>query len=277
MLFLPFFLSKYDTIGQGFGWWILMLWIYQVTGAVVIGIGLGVLLRKLLKKATYENWMDKESFLGLSFAAALMTLGLFSRLGMDELLGCFVVGLTVSWDRWLNDQLDGSHIQEVLDSLLNIAYFVFFGSRIPWSAYGTMEALAPWRIVVACILILLFRRLPIVLALWKWIPGLHSWEEAVFAGWFGPIGAGAIYYATLSIAVMKEPVQPLFGIVCAIVISSVLIHCGSVGLFHIGLVRARTLEQRHNYEQSIVVMQSSSTLDPLPLTRHDSRPRSDCQ
>ena len=191
-------------------------------------------------------------------------------------MGCFTVGLVVSWDRWLNDQLEGSHIQEVLDSLLNIAYFIFFGSRIPWTAYGTMESLAIWRILVGCAIILLFRRLPIVLAIWKWIPGLNSWEEAVFAGWFGPIGAGAIYYAMLSIVVMKEPIQPLFGIVSAMVISSVLIHCGSVGLFHIGLVRARTLEQRQAFENAIVVMsnpvmQSNTTLaSTVPL-------RADCQ
>jgi NhaP-type Na+/H+ or K+/H+ antiporter len=262
MLFLPFFLESYPTAAQGFGYWLLQVWLYQVGVAVVLGVVLGYAVRKLLRNAHYYDWMDKEAFLALSVAIALMFLGIYARLGLDDLLGCFITGMVLSWDGWINTQLDGTHIQEVLDSLINISYFILFGTQIPWSLYGTVN-LEWWRLLVSCVLLLLFRRLPAVLALWKWIPALHSWEEAFFCGWFGPMGVGALGYALASIVQFNEPQNPIFPIVSAIVLSSVIIHSGSVGLFHIGLVRSRTLEQ----SGAIVVSYPSNLTISGPIVR----------
>jgi sodium/hydrogen antiporter len=43
-----------------------------------------------------------------------------------------------------------------------------------------------WRLVVIGILVLLLRRLPIMLVLYKWIPDVRTFREAVFSGHFGP-------------------------------------------------------------------------------------------
>lgn len=48
------------------------------------------------------------------------------------------------------------------------------------------------------ILVLLLRRIPIVLATYKWIPDIKTFREAIFAGWFGPMGVGAIFISTLA-------------------------------------------------------------------------------
>jgi NhaP-type Na+/H+ or K+/H+ antiporter len=86
--------------------------------------------------------------------------------------------------------------QDVIDSILNTGVFIYIGTIMPWGAFGNAEiGLQPWRLVVLGILVLLFRRLPFVLAAKKIIPDLTSWQEATFAGWFGPMGVGAIYYA----------------------------------------------------------------------------------
>jgi sodium/hydrogen antiporter len=37
------------------------------------------------------------------------------------------------------------------------------------------------------ILVLLLRRLPIILALYRWIPDIKTFREAIFAGHFGPM------------------------------------------------------------------------------------------
>jgi len=58
--------------------------------------------------------------------------------------------------------------------------------------------LVPWRLVVIAILILLFRRIPIMLALKPVIPDIKSWREALFCGHFGPIGVGAIFISILA-------------------------------------------------------------------------------
>lgn len=37
------------------------------------------------------------------------------------------------------------------------------------------------------------------MTLYRFVPTLHNWREAVFFGWFGPIGVGAIFYYTVAI------------------------------------------------------------------------------
>jgi NhaP-type Na+/H+ or K+/H+ antiporter len=62
---------------------------------------------------------------------------------------------------------------------------------------------------VLALAILLIRRLPVILALYKFIPDIKTFREAAFVGWFGktqtsstnnigPIGVGAIFISTLA-------------------------------------------------------------------------------
>jgi NhaP-type Na+/H+ or K+/H+ antiporter len=63
--------------------------------------------------------------------------------------------------------------------------------------------IVPWRLVCIAILILLFRRIPIMLALKPLIPDIKSWREAMFCGHFGPIGVGAIFISILARAELE--------------------------------------------------------------------------
>ena len=55
-----------------------------------------------------------------------------------------------------------------------------------------------WRLAVLTILILLFRRLPAMLACYKFMPDIKTLREASFSGWFGPMGVGAVFIMTLA-------------------------------------------------------------------------------
>jgi hypothetical protein len=97
------------------------------------------------------------------------------------------------------------------------------------------------------ILVLLFRRLPIVLALYKFIPTIRTWREAIFTGWFGPIGVGAIFYYTVALesipadgpnAHAREILEP---VVYFMVLSSVIAHGITIPLFYISKFATRTL------------------------------------
>jgi NhaP-type Na+/H+ or K+/H+ antiporter len=62
------------------------------------------------------------------------------------------------------------------------------GTIIPWSAFNDVaQNQEIWRFVVIGLLIILFRRLPMVLLTWKLTPDIHDWREAFFTGWFGPV------------------------------------------------------------------------------------------
>jgi len=55
---------------------------------------------------------------------------------------------------------------------------------------------------------MLLRRLPIMIALYKFIPDIHTFHEALFSGHFGPIGVGAVFISTLASTVLPEPHNP---------------------------------------------------------------------
>jgi NhaP-type Na+/H+ or K+/H+ antiporter len=47
--------------------------------------------------------------------------------------------------------------------------------------------ITPWRLVVLFIAILALRRIPSVLLLYRWVPEISTWREALFTGHFGPV------------------------------------------------------------------------------------------
>lgn len=91
-----------------------------------------------------------------------------------------------------------------------------------------------WRLVLLAICILIARRLPAILAMYKLMPDVKTFREACFTGWFGPMGVGAVFISTLArhelpegdpdadteqVDYVREVISP---IVLFIVLSSVL-------------------------------------------------------
>lgn len=237
-LLIPLYLSRYDP-QLGFGLFLLKVILYQVVLAVVFGIVFGFIARRLIRFAHEHGLIDDISILSFSIALALLISGCLSLIGADDIFACYVAGVVISWDRWLNAQIEKSRIQEVIDSLLNSSYFILFGTIIPWNAYGT-SGLEWHKLIEILVWVITLRRLPITILISRFIPALTNMREAFFFGWFGPIGASAIFYACLSLTSLEvhEQTPDIFAIVCFIVLSSVVIHGGSVSLFHFGITRA---------------------------------------
>ena len=62
--------------------------------------------------------------------------------------------------------------------------------QMQWSEFGSTDiGLTAWRLPVLAILVLLLKRLPAMFVLYRWIPDVHNRHEALFTGWFGPIGS----------------------------------------------------------------------------------------
>ncbi|KAK5264664.1 Na+/H+ antiporter, partial [Exophiala xenobiotica] len=139
--------------------------------------------------AERRGLIDRESFLVFYFVLALFCAGSGSLLGMDDLLIGFAAGVGFSNDGWFTEKTEESHVSNVIDLLLNLGYFVYFGTIIPWDQYNAPEhGLVPWRLVVIAIFVILFRRIPAMMLLKPLIPDVKTWREALFAGHFGPIG-----------------------------------------------------------------------------------------
>ena len=126
--------------------------------------------------------------------------------------------------------------------------FVYFGAIIPWAHFSPGPEtgnITPGRLVALLFLIILLRRIPIVLALKRWIPDIRTYREALLCGHFGPVGLGALFLSIEARAQMenssslpfphppaespyKRPIETVWPVVCFIILGSIMIHGFSV-------------------------------------------------
>ncbi|KAG0164700.1 hypothetical protein DFQ28_009919 [Apophysomyces sp. BC1034] len=251
-LFLAIFLIAEDNVGTAIGKWVYETCLFQILLSVIIGVVVGWVARKILQWSERHHLIDKPSFLCFAIALALFLMSMTGFSGSDDVLACFAAGNAFSWDDWFRQETEEAHFQEVIDMMLNLAVFVYIGAIIPWSDFGNAAlGLAPWRLVVIAILILLFRRLPIVIALKPVMPAMKTYREAIFSGWFGPMGVGAVFLAMIAKEELEhvyegqeEPVavKIISPVVLFIVLASTLVHGTTIPLFKLGKrIRTRTL------------------------------------
>jgi len=70
--------------------------------------------------------------------------------------------------------------------MLNCACFIYIGAWLDFGAFDSPQlGITPWRLVVLFLCIAAFRRIPALLALYKWVPEIKTWQEALFTGHFG--------------------------------------------------------------------------------------------
>jgi len=197
--------------------------------------------------------MDRESYVAQYIALAIFITGIVSTLGSDDLLAAFAAGTAVSWDGDFNDHTEDEVFTSVIDLLLNCACFVYIGAWLPFKSFTIPDLnIDPWRLAMLTGGILFLRRIPAILALYRWIPEIASWSEALFSGHFGPMGVGAIFISTLAVHRLPLPSDPpqtqqdilalaIHPIVSFVVLSSVIIHGLSIPFFNLGRNVSRTV------------------------------------
>ncbi|PYH96947.1 hypothetical protein BO71DRAFT_154633 [Aspergillus ellipticus CBS 707.79] len=255
-IYLGFYIYRYrpDAGEVSLNWFCVTI-LYECIFGAVYGFIIGYVARHAIKWAEGNQLVDRESFLVFYFVLAVFCAGSGSLLGMDDLLIGFSAGVGFSNDGWFTEKTEESHVSNVIDLLLNLAYFVYFGSIIPWEDYNNPSiGLVPWRLVVIALLVIFFRRIPVMLLLKPIIPDVKTWREALFAGHFGPIGVGAIFASILARAELEndstEPmtesqlpgpgspnyyiIQLIWPVTTFMVISSILVHGSSIAVFTLG-------------------------------------------
>lgn len=253
-IYLSLYIMRYRPDGKAVAFhWFCVTILYECVFGAIYGFILGYIGRHLIKFAERKSLIDRESFLVFYFVLALFCAGSGSLLGMDDLLIGFSAGVGFSNDGWFTKKTEESHVSDVIDLLLNLAYFVYLGSVIPWQQFNDHDiGLTAWRLVVIAIMVIFFRRIPIMLMLKPLIPDIKTWREALFAGHFGPIGVGAIFASIMARAELEthstEPLPELpnggsrdYSVIALIwpitnflVISSIIVHGSSVAVFVLG-------------------------------------------
>ncbi|KAI6245129.1 putative Na(+)/H(+) antiporter [Erysiphe necator] len=234
-----------------FSWFVITI-LYECVFGCIYGFIIGYIGRHGIKFAEKHELVDKESFLVFYFVLALFCAGSGSILGVDDLLVGFSAGVGFSNDGWFQKKTEESHVSDVIDLLLNLTYFVYLGTIIPWEQFNNAKyGITPWRLVVIALFVILFRRIPAMMLFKPFIPDIRTWREALFAGHFGPIGVGAIFVAILAKAELEsghptpeetlDPDSPhhmliwlIWPITTFLVISSILVHGSSIAVFTLG-------------------------------------------
>ncbi|KAI0314071.1 Sodium/hydrogen exchanger family-domain-containing protein [Amylostereum chailletii] len=261
-LFIALYLILDRTTGEAVKDWFLILWLYEVVLGIVFGAALGFGFRHLMKFCERKDLIDRQSYVAQYVSLALLTIGSCTLLGTDDLLAAFSCGTAFAWDGFFNKRTEEAVFSSVIDLLFNVAAFVFVGAWTPFTDFHAPElSITVWRLVVIAILVLLFRRLPIMFALYKWIPDVKNWREALFSGHFGPMGVGAIFISTLAAEMLPKPQNPPQGeaeilaasiqpIVAFMVVVSIVIHGLSIPFFSLGR-RVRTVTRTWSRQPSL--------------------------
>lgn len=239
-LFLAVRLLKLESTSEALGTWLFKTCLYTVGGAVAYGIAVGYVCRRLLEFSTGRNLIDKESFLLYGSAMGVFIIGSGGFFQIDDLLAAFVAGNALSWTDFYREQCEESEVDNCLDLLLNLVFFSFLGATIPWYSFNDPDnGITPGALVLLCVLVLLFRRLPAMLAFYRYVPTLHDVSEACFIGYFAPIGAGALFYLSVILNEFKpedkSPVAKRIRVLAkpvtyALILSSILGHSLAIPL-----------------------------------------------
>ncbi|KAK8189303.1 Sodium/hydrogen exchanger family-domain-containing protein [Phyllosticta capitalensis] len=268
--------------------WFCYTILYECIFGAVYGVAIGYIARRLIRYSHERDLIDRESFLVFYFVLALFCAGSGSLLGMDDLLIGFACGVGFSNDGWFLEKTEESHVSNVIDLLINLTFFVYFGTIIPWEQFNAPEilGLTPWRLVVIALLVLFFRRIPVMMLMMPLIPDIKTWREALFAGHFGPIGVGAIFIAILAraeleteettpLAVLPEKgfphlniIELIWPITTFLVICSIVVHGSSIAVFTLGK-HINTLTLTLSYTQANE--EGPSWMDRLPRIQSRSK------
>lgn len=229
-------LTGTSGLGQETWDWLLHSVLWEVGSAVVVGATAGFGASRLLRWAEQQCGPDRSSLLTIALALALATLTGLQAIGGNGVLGAFVAGAVLN-ELYENDYRENQeHFNEAITRFFDLPIMILLGSAVPWQAWIGMG----WRAPAFATGVILLRRMPAWLLLRSSMPWARSMPENLFVGWFGPIGAAALFYALE--AQHQTGLTMLWPIVSLAASASVLAH-GLTGTHLSGLLGVRLRRQ----------------------------------
>ncbi|KXH52601.1 sodium/hydrogen exchanger family protein [Colletotrichum nymphaeae SA-01] len=257
-LFLALYLIKYtESDGNpassegGFGAALSLFFgqtcVYVVLMSVFYGWVVGLLAQRLLHWAERRKYVERECFLLFPIGMAIFILGTCGMVGSDDVLACFIAGNVFTWNDWFRLETVEDPVQPAVDMMLNMAIFMWLGAVCPWESFWNSELISPGRLVALGVLVLLLRRLPVILDLHRYIRQIRGPRQALFVGYFGPIGVSAIFYLYVGLEFLetltdddgqradaKQLGETMLVTIWFLIICSIVIHGVSVPIAKLG-------------------------------------------
>ncbi|KAJ9301688.1 hypothetical protein DTO217A2_7525 [Paecilomyces variotii] len=250
-LYIGLFILQHGSATEVAKAYLFITILWQCICGITFGLLLGFGGNRALRLAHGRGLISPQYFSLFHIVMAIFCIGLASTLGLDDFLLAFSAGVGFARDGWFSSARSASPPPVALiDLVMNSSTFIYFGALIPWSAIGELPTITAGRVIGLVILVLLFRRLPFVLAFKRWIPDIKTWKEALFCGHFGPMGVGALFLAIEARAQLEGDIAPplprppengldpdvkravdiIWPIVCLVVLGSIVVHGFSMSI-----------------------------------------------
>ncbi len=211
---LPIMLMKGGDVAVPFATYA----VREIGGAVVIGWLLGKGAGILHDAAAEKESVAPGEPTALILMLALLAVSVAHLAGADGILAVFVAGIVFRRAQPDESADTRSSMREVVDRALVLPVFIMLGVAAPvhlWLAGG-------WLMLATAVMIVLLRRIPGWLLLQAVGRPYDTWREALFAGWFGPVGVAALFYAVFA---LKESAPPVVWALASLaVVISVVVH-----------------------------------------------------
>ncbi|WP_207084844.1 cation:proton antiporter [Nocardioides sp. S5] len=131
------------------------------------------------------------------------------------MLAAFVAGLAFNLTSTGSERTADLEIDEAVNRFAVLPMFVLLGATLPWSVWGELG----WAAILLSVAVLLFRRMPVLLLLKR--PLRLGWPDALYLGWFGPVGVSAVFYLTLEAEDLGIPETVMAAGIMVVVVSTV--------------------------------------------------------
>jgi NhaP-type Na+/H+ or K+/H+ antiporter len=190
----------------------------DVAGAGVLGAVLGFVAGKLTSWARQNDHAESFSGTAIITATSLGTMACSQLVGGDGFIAVLMAGLSFSFVMHDHDIDLRSDLDATVLPFFSVPVFFLFGAFLP---------VADWRVHAFAFTLLtagslFLRRLPFMFLNRSHWPLLRRTRDAVFVGWFGPIGIAALYYGLVAARKTHEPV--IHAAVSAVVLGSIIVH-----------------------------------------------------
>lgn len=165
--------------------------LWQVFGGVALGVGVGWISARALRAGERHGAADTEPELLYTLVLAVGVLGAAELLSVGGIVAVFASGLAFNVVSSGAERARAVSVDEAVNRFAVLPVFVLLGAMLPWHVWGELG----WRGIGLAVLVVLLRRVPLLLLLRRPLR-LHT-ADALYLGWFGPVGVSALFYLTL--------------------------------------------------------------------------------
>src|ERR687897_3207826 len=205
--------------GEVLGHWLTHTVLFEIVAGAMVAVLMGYAAGNTLRWAERKETMERTSLLTISLALSLTMLGVTELLHLNGVLAAFVAGVVFNFAGSSDAKESQEEIQEAISRFFDLPIFVVLGMALPWQEWVELG----WGGVLLVVAVLLLRRLPAVLVLRPLLGPLRGkTKDVLFLGWFGPVGAAALYYAAFSLR--ETGIEAAWTVGSLVICASVLVY-----------------------------------------------------